>query len=478
MPLKIARPMADRLLAAATVALLALAVPCRADVVDRVVLRVNDRIATLLDYESRRADMVSQLAASDLPEEQRAEVMANLGNRLFRDMLEELLLLSRADQLRVHPTEEEVDRAVDAVRQDFGITSDDEFAAALASQGISLAEFREQVRSQLRIRTVVAREVTSEIELEEDDLRRVYRADEERFRLPDRYQVRELIVLEAEERDPDEVRRLAESIHDELEKGRAFEELAAQYADRGLTSEVVELGWIEAGELDPTLATAIASLSPGEFSEPVPGRGGLHILELMEHEPARVQTFNEVAQTIEAQERRRLQRDKIQEYMRELEESAYVRAEPPPDAAGFRTVAGSRAEEDPFADFESVGEEPDVTPPTDRPEPERVEPPPGGRAPLHFAPPPPSPAEAELGRLRFETRLPVGSGRALPRPAPSIGSSPGWTTHGLGWQMVESSGIEWTKVDLPGTLPAKPSGGGWTKCSGVARQQRSTTRVG
>jgi hypothetical protein len=30
-----------------------------------------------------------------------------------------------------------------------------------------------------------------------------------------------------------------------------------------------------------------------------------------------------------------------------------VRAEPPPEAAGFRTVAGSRSEQDPFADFES-----------------------------------------------------------------------------------------------------------------------------
>lgn len=372
--------MANRLPAATVLVLLlgGFTLGARADVVDRVVLRVNDRIATLLDYERRRADMVSQLAASDVPEEQRAEVMANLGNRLFRDMLEELLLLSRADQLRVHPTEEEVDRAVAAVRQDFGIASDDEFAAALASQGISLAEFREQVRSQLRIRTVVAREVTSEIELEEDDIRRVYRADQERFQVPERYRVRELIVLEAEDRDLEEVRSLAEAIHEELDRGRAFEELAGQYAEQGLTSDVVELGWIEAGELDPNLETAIASLSPGEFSEPVAGRGGLHILELLEHEPARVQDFGEVAGAIEVQERQRLYREKVQEYMRELEESAYVRAEPPPDAAGFRTVAGSRADEDPFAGFESIGDEPDVTPPTDRPEPERVQPPPGG----------------------------------------------------------------------------------------------------
>lgn len=346
MPPKTLPPMRKRLpaacLALAFVALAGLAADARADVIDRVVLRVNDRIATLLDYERRRAEMAAQLAGSDLSEEQRAEVRANLGNRLFRDMMEELLLLSRADQLRIHPSEEEVDRGLRAVRQDFGIASDDEFAAALATQGLSLAEFREQVRSQLRMRALITREVTAEIALEEDDLRRVYRAEEDRFRLPERFRVREMIVLEAEDRDPEELRAIAEGLHAELEEGRAFEELAQEYSERGLTSGVVELGWIEPGELDPDLATAMASLAPGEFSEPVAGRGGLHILELLEHEPARLQSFSEVSDAIRAEEHQRQYAERIQEYMRELEESAYVRAEPPPDAAGFRTVAGSR----------------------------------------------------------------------------------------------------------------------------------------
>lgn len=370
--------------------------PAAADVVDRVVLRVNDKIATLLDYERRRAEMVSQVQAADVPEEQRAQAMATLGNRLFRDMLEELLLLSRADQLRVHPSEEEVDRAVRRVRQDFGIATEDEFAAALSSQGLSLAEFREQIRNQLRMRDVVTREVTSAIELEEDDLRRAYRADQDRYRVAERFRVRELVVLEAEEGDLEELQRLAEAIHDEIEAGRGFEEVARVYAERGLTSGLIDLGWVERGELDPGLEAALSSLSPGDVSRPVPGRGGLHILELLEREEARVRDFGEVAEEVAVQERQRLYMEKIGEYMRELEETAYVRAEPPPEAAGFRTVAGSRTQEDPFAGFEPEdGEapeeepaEPEVIPPEDRPEPEVAEPPPAAPPPADRSPGP------------------------------------------------------------------------------------------
>ncbi len=327
------------------------AAPASADVVDRVVLRVNDQIATLLDYERRHAETLAQLQAADMPEEQRAEVRANLGNRIFRDMLEELLLISRADQLGIFPTEEQVDRGVRTVRQQYGIASDDEFAAALASQGLSLAEFREQVRGQLRMREVVTREVTDEIDLEEDDLRRVYRAGLDRYQVPERFRVRELIVLE-EGRDPEAVQALAEEIRAGLAAGRDFAELAEEHSAAGTTSGLVDLGWVSAGELDPNLEAAIRALEPGAFSEPVSGRGGLHVLELQERQDARVRGFGEVAEQIATEERQRLYVERIGEYMRELEEQAYVRAEPPPEAAGFRAVGGSRAEEDPFADFE------------------------------------------------------------------------------------------------------------------------------
>ena len=315
-------------------------------------LRVNDQIATLLDYERRRAEAVQQLEAAELlPEAERAEARANLGNRIFRTMLEELLLISRADQLRIFPAEEQVDQGVRNVRQQYGIGSDDEFAAALASQGLSLAEFREQVREQLRMREVVTREVTDAIELEEDDLRRVYRAGIDRYSVPERYRVRELIVLE-EGRSPEEVRALADEIRAELAAGRDIEELAAETAERGETSSLVDLGWVQAGQLDPDLEAAIVELSPGSFSQPVPGRGGLHVIELRERQEPRLKGFAEVSGQIAAEERQRQYLTKVGEYMRELEETAYVRAEPPPEAAGFRTVAGERDEADPFADFE------------------------------------------------------------------------------------------------------------------------------
>lgn len=321
-------------------------------------LRVNDRIATLLEYEQRRREALNQLAAQsgDLASQEMARRREELGNRVFRKMFEDLLLLSRADQLSIYPSEEEVDQAVTRLREGFGIQSDDEFAAALSQEGMSLAEFREQVRTQLRIRQVIGRDVTQEIELEEDDLRRAYRADEDSFVTPQRWRVRELIVLEADDRDPEEIRELARSIRAEVVGGRAIGEVASEYSKEGLTSDLVDHGWVQRGELAPALEAALESLQAGDVSEPIDARGGYHVMEVQEREDPRRQPFSEVEDQIERRERQRLFAETFDEYMQELEEEAYVVADPPPSAAGFRTVAGDRDDVDPFAAFEPVSE--------------------------------------------------------------------------------------------------------------------------
>ena len=103
-----------------------------------MVLRVNDRIATLYDYAQRKADLQAQLLhQQDMPLDQRRDMLNHLGVTVFHDMFEEMLLLSRADQADVQVTEEDIAAAIQRMRQNFKLDTDEEFAAALAQNGMS-----------------------------------------------------------------------------------------------------------------------------------------------------------------------------------------------------------------------------------------------------------------------------------------------------------------------------------------------------
>src|SRR5262249_29520842 len=135
-------------------ALLLLPAVAGAETLNRIILRINDQIATLYDYEQRRQELIRELTRRDMEEEERRRLLAQAPEIAFKDMYQDLLLESRAHQLAVEITESQIDASVAQVRQNFGIKTDQEFQTALAQSGTTEAQLREQMRSQLQVREV------------------------------------------------------------------------------------------------------------------------------------------------------------------------------------------------------------------------------------------------------------------------------------------------------------------------------------
>ncbi|MEA2561291.1 MAG: peptidyl-prolyl cis-trans isomerase SurA [Acidobacteriota bacterium] len=316
----------------------------RAELVNKVVLRVNDQIATLYDYEQRRAGMAEEiLRQQDLGDEERRQLLSQVGELAFKDMFEELLIESRAEQLGVEVAETQVDQQVGQMKKNFGIENDEQFAAALAQSGMTEPQLRERLRRDMRAREVMGREVQSKIQLDEDDLRRLYQKNREEFRLPEQLQLREVVVLEegglptAEERAA-----VAASIQQAVAGGKPLADAVAEHAQKGHTSNVIDIGWVSPGDLDPGLESVVWKLTPGALTEPVAGRGGLHLMQVVERREARVPAFAEVQEQIRTREQRRRMQSEVVIYMAELEKKSLIVAEPPSGAEGFRRFLGQR----------------------------------------------------------------------------------------------------------------------------------------
>jgi parvulin-like peptidyl-prolyl isomerase len=312
--------------------------------INRVVLRVNDRIATLVDYRERLSERVAALRRSDLPAADRDRALSEAGRTVLREMLDELLLLSRGDQLVVEVAEERLDAMVERAKRNLGIENDEQFEAALAQSGLTRDALRLRMRDNLLAQEVVGREVQAKIQVPEEELQRYYREHPEEFRVPARLRLREVVVLETSEKSAEERAELAVQIEKELVAGQTLDELAKRYAADALTSGVIDLGWVTPGDLDAGLEQAVWELQPGTYSKPVAGRGGIHLLEVMEREEARTRGFSEVQEELERVERERRFEKEFTTYLQQLERQAYIQASPPPEAEGFRRTAPSAPE--------------------------------------------------------------------------------------------------------------------------------------
>lgn len=313
---------------------------------NRVVLRVNDRIATLYDYERAVSDEIRALQAVPAPSEQeRQERIADAGRFVMKRLFDELLLLSRADQLAVTIDESDVEEQIKATWEQFGIENEEQFRQALAQSGMREEDFRARRRKELRMNVVFGREVAGRVVIEDEDLRRFYRDNQERFRVPERARFEEVVVLEATV-PADRMAPLAALARTRLMSGSTATEVAEGLGE-GVTD--VDVGWVTPGDLAPALDAVAWDLEVDGVADAVAARGGLHVLKMLERVPASVQPFEEVRAAIEREERGRLFSEERDLYLKELAEAAYIVERLPEGAEGYRPV------EAPSLDADALG---------------------------------------------------------------------------------------------------------------------------
>ena len=333
--------------------LASLATPAVAEEVNRIVLRVNDRIATLHDYEARRGERVRQLQQSEIPPEQRRELMADLGESVLREMYEELLLLSRADQLGVVASEEAVDAAFRDTVDSLGIQNEAELQAALASSGLSEKALRAQIRRGMVMQEVIGREIRPRVQLQEEEMRRYYRDNIDDFQAPERWSLEDAVVLESV--GSPKMGEIAAEVRSRVLAGESLAEAARDFAELGQVT-LIDLGWVGRGDLEPALEAVAFELAAGQVSEPIDARGGLHVVRVVDYEEVQAIPYPEAEQEIASRLQRNRFGNEMTTYLEELEEVSFVTAEPPQDAEGFRLDLGSEVLEDADELFEAASE--------------------------------------------------------------------------------------------------------------------------
>lgn len=351
------------LVASLVVGLLASVAPQRAsaEVVNEIVLRVNERIATLYDYLLRRAEYRNLILGDErLSADEQERRLAEIPRLAMQEIFQKLLLDSRAEQLEIYVTNEEIEDSLLKMRERMGIRSDDELTEALSQAGMTVDQLKAQYEARIRQDKVIGQEVWPNVKVDEDELRRYYRAHPEEFEIAEKVQTREIVVLETVTLDEATRLQLAQDLVARLRGGESLEEVAAEYQDAGDTSGVIDLGWVNPGDLDSALEGALWALEVGGFSDPVAGRGGFHLLELVDREEATVRPFSEVKARLKAREQDRMATEMVAEYMQELARTAHIVERIPPDAIGYRdaTVAPVR---EPFQVIEAAEEAAEAT---------------------------------------------------------------------------------------------------------------------
>ena len=234
------------------------------------------------------------------------EQATSLRLSILRELIDNEIVMRRAEKLGLLATDEEVDRRLNEIKSPY---TKEEFDARLKDKKITLDDFKRDLRRSLTVDKVLNKEVTSKINITDQDITGYYNAHKAEFNLIEpQYHLAQIFVTPTpnpqvhnlkndKAQNEAEARKKIQMLLNRLDSGDDFGTLAMNYSEDTETSgNGGDLGFAPESSLkntDQVTRDTVLKLKPGQYSPIITAMNpvtkqlvGFRIVKLIAKEPA------------------------------------------------------------------------------------------------------------------------------------------------------------------------------------------------
>jgi len=234
------------------------------------------------------------------------EQATSLRLSILRELIDNQILMRRAEQLGLLATDDEVNRKLSDLKSPY---SKEEFDARLKEKKINEDDFKRDLRRSLTVEKVLNKEISSKINVSDQDIANYYNAHKSEFNLIEpQYHLAQIFVTTApsaqvrnlkndKAQNEPEARKKIQTLANRLDSGEDFGTLAMNYSEDSETSaNAGDLGFTPESALrntDPLTRELVTKLKPGQYSpiitvvNPMTKQlAGFRIVKVLSKEPA------------------------------------------------------------------------------------------------------------------------------------------------------------------------------------------------
>ncbi|MFQ5450006.1 MAG: peptidylprolyl isomerase [Nitrospinaceae bacterium] len=219
--------------------------------------------------------------------------------KLIDDEIGRTLLVQKGEKLGISVTPEMVQKKLGKIKS--GFKSDAVFEHKLKDSGMTLDEYREELRVDLIMDRVIKKEVEPQIKIDEKDLKAYYDKNIGRFRTGDK--VRASVILIKIPKTPgaegeNMAREKIESILKRVREGTDFADLAQRFSQDSIASRGGDLGFFSKNQMLKAFSNRAFNMKVGEVSDIFRTNHGFHILKVTDKKPGLTRTFESEKENI------------------------------------------------------------------------------------------------------------------------------------------------------------------------------------
>jgi|SRR6185437_3588951 len=211
-----------------------------------------------------------------------ADEAAMLKLEILHQQIGEEVIRQQAEKLHLVASDAEVDAKIAQLKAPY---TEQQFNAQLKSKGLTLADIRRDYWLNLTMEKVMNKEIESKINITDADVTKFYNLHKAEFNLIEpQYHLAQIVVTpnpsgrvenrqNSKARNDEEARKKINALHNQLETGADFSQLAINYSEAPeTTSSGGDMGFIPASQLksEPEVYAAISKLQPGQITSVLP----------------------------------------------------------------------------------------------------------------------------------------------------------------------------------------------------------------
>ena len=235
-----------------------------------VMATVNGRKITRTEVEKYYANQTA-----DAPQKPSQEQADSLRLSILRELIDNEILMQRAEKMGLLATDEEINSKLAEIKAPY---TQEEFDKRLKDRNLTLDDFKRDLRRSITIEKVLNKEVTSKINISDEDITSYYNQHKAEFNLIEpQYHLAQILVTTQPnpqvknvkaQNEPD-ARKKMQMIENRLDSGEDFSTVAMGYSEQPETSQNGgDLGFVPESSLktDRIAYEAVNRLKPGQYT--------------------------------------------------------------------------------------------------------------------------------------------------------------------------------------------------------------------
>lgn len=255
-----------------------------AEIVDRIVAVVNDDIITLFELNRSFKPYAEKIRVLGYPIDKERKMLFKVREDMLSRLIDQKIKDQEIKRFNITISEKEIDQTIERIKE-ANFYTDEDLRAALANDGLTMEEYREQIKEQILRTKLVNLKIKSKIVITEDDIKSYYENHQDKYGGKKKYHFRNIIMKVspfADEKEKLEIKTKMDAILDKLNEGQSFETLAMTYSESSLAVEGGDLGLFGLDELSPQLQDTIKEMKTGEFTPVLDTDQGYQIFFIQE----------------------------------------------------------------------------------------------------------------------------------------------------------------------------------------------------